>query len=351
MKTTPYLFLSILCAALFLSCSDDDDKLKVGFSGNNILGKASIERDKIEKKAYLNIDMDGEWSLYAGLDADHIDLNKPILSDNIKGKYPLDVITTGRSYFQLVTKDGNAILAEKHLPMEGGYNFRDLGGIQTKDGRYVKWGKIFRTDDLHKLTEKDLTYLSSIPITSVVDFRSEAEIEKDPDILPPSVKNKHKLSLYPGNLEALGEEVLRLKPDEIDQIMRDMNVQFVTDPVCIKEYKTFFELLQKEENLPLLFHCTAGKDRTGMGSCLFLASLGVDEETILSDYFLSNTYLADKYAHYVELYPSLKTIFEVKKEYLKAAIDRMKKDHGSIENFLTKELGVDTDKMKNIYLY
>lgn len=73
-----------------------------------------------------------------------------------------------------------------------------------------------------------------------------------------------------------------------------MNTLLVTDPLCISRYRKLFSLLQNEENIPLMFHCSAGKDRTGMAAALVLSSLGVDEETILDDYLLSNFYLADK---------------------------------------------------------
>ena len=88
-----------------------------------------------------------------------------------------------------------------------------------------------------------------------------------------------------------------------------------------------------------------------MAAALFLFSLGVDENTIFENYLESNTYLTDKYSKYIADRPNLKPLFEVKVEFLKAGIDQIKKDHESIENYLTKVLKIDIEKMKQIYLY
>ncbi len=88
-----------------------------------------------------------------------------------------------------------------------------------------------------------------------------------------------------------------------------------------------------------------------MGAALFLYSLGVDEETIFNDYLSSNAYLGDKYAQYTMQYPSLKPLLEVQKEYLKAGIDEIKRNHGPVEQYLENVLNVDIGKMKEIYLY
>ena len=133
--------------------------------------------------------------------------------------------------------------------------------------------------------------------------------------------------------------------------MKDMNILLVTDSACIHQYKEFFKLLQNGDDIPLMFHCSAGKDRTGMGAALVLSALGVDEQTILKDYLLSNTYLANKYAGLKSQYPTISSLFEVKPEFLQAGLDKIKKDHGSVENYLTKVLGVDIQKMREMYLY
>ncbi|MDR2037455.1 MAG: tyrosine-protein phosphatase [Bacteroidales bacterium] len=323
---------------------------KAMYAGEDI--SASIIRDKNTKAASLEIKSDGEWVLYAGKTVESISFSKPLLKGKDSGIFPLDVPENERSYFQLVTGKGKAILAERHLPMTGGYNFRDLGGYKTKDGRFVKWGKIFRSDDLFHLTDDDLRYLSSIPVVSVVDFRSEAEIAQAPDKLPASSKG-YAYSINPGNLStsAVAPDLSSLDAASMQEIMKNINVSLVTDPVSIDHYKNFFALLQSEKDIPLLFHCSAGKDRTGMGAALVFFALGVDETTIFEDYLASNTYLGDKYAKFKEENPEMGALYEVRREYLQAGIDRIRQDHGTVETYLEKILNVDLEKFRKMYLY
>lgn len=153
----------------------------------------SIIRDKISKSASLKIDFSDEWSLFAETSLEDIDYTQPIAKGQGRGVFPLTISDPTRYYFVLVTANEKVVLSEQHLPMAGGYNFRDLGGYKTQDGRRVKWGKIFRSDDLHNLNDADLAYLASIPLVSIVDFRSEKEMMQAPDKNPVSVKQNYPL--------------------------------------------------------------------------------------------------------------------------------------------------------------
>lgn len=314
----------------------------------------SIIRDKISKSASLKIDFSDEWSLFAGTSLEDIDYTQPIAKGQGKGVLPLTISDPTRYYFVLVTANEKVVLSEQHLPMAGGYNFRDLGGYKTQDGRRVKWGKIFRSDDLHNLNDVDLAYLASIPLVSIVDFRSEKEMMQAPDKNPVSIKQNYPLCISPGNLMTVAtskDDLYKLSVDEADTMMKGMNTLLVTNPICIDRYRKLFSLLENEENVPLMFHCSAGKDRTGMAAALVLSSLGVDEETILDDYLLSNFYLADKYAEYKNTSPALKSLFEVKPEFLKSGLDTIKKEHSTIDTFLKNILNVDIEKMRELYLF
>jgi len=346
MKKIVYIVISML--TLITSCKDGLKKEAV-YEGQDISDMASILRDKKTKAAVLTINTGGSWAIYPGYSTDAINYKKGF-SGTSKGLFPLDVNDSVRVYFQLVTNNGKAILAEKHLPMEGGYNFRDLGGIKTVDNRYVKWGKFLRTDDLAHLTDFDLSYLSSIPVTSVVDFRTKREIELNPDKLPSSVKRTIELNVNPGNLNVENLDLGSLKMN-FDSVMIKMSESFVTDTAIIKQYKEFFSVLQDESNMPLIFHCSAGKDRTGIAAALILFALGVDEGTVIKDYLLSNVYLGNKYKDLKDKYPHLEPLFVVKPEYMQKSIDTMKERYGSIDNYLTNELGVDVNKFRQMYLY
>lgn len=335
-----------------LGCQQKKDSMKIStFEGEDITSKANIIRDKQSKKARVNIEIDGSWKIYAGYTIDSINLENPVLSGNGKGSFELNVADSVRSYFQFVSERGKAILSEKHLPMTGGFNFRDLGGTRTKDGHYVKWGKLFRTDDLSNLTSQDLNYLSYIPIESIVDFRAKEEIIKTPDRIPQSVTNVYELSINPGNLSQDEFFSDKAKSTDFFNLMKDINLRLVSDSACINRYREFFKVLQDEENIPVLYHCTAGKDRTGMATALVYYALGVEEETIISDYLLSNTYLRDKYESIVKRYPQLSPVVSVDSAYLNAGLDKIKADYGTVENYLIKVLDVDISKMRSLYLY
>lgn len=323
---------------------------KPEYAGTDISDSVSILRDKKTKQATLEVNINGKWALYAGLQVDSIDFSKPILEGDSKGSFPLEINDSVRSYFQFIGPNSKMILSETHLPMDGGYNFRDLGGIKTTDGKFVKWGLIFRSDDLHNLTDGDLNYLASIPLISLVDFRSEEEINMAPDKVPSSLHADYPLSINPGNLID-AKNLKKYSFEQLDSLMQVMNTLLVTDSSVIKQYQEFFALIQNPEKTPLMFHCSAGKDRTGMGAALFLYALGVDDNSIYENYLASNYYLQDKYKRYMDEFPNLKPLFEVKKEFLQAGINQIIKDHGSVDNYLTKVLHVDIDKMRKLYLY
>lgn len=341
------LFHIIMTSILLSSCNQP---LTIGYAGEDLTGKAHIVRDKYTKAATLNISTGEKWEIYSGSSLESIELSAPLTQGEGIGIYNLPVPDSIRSYFLLVTESGKAILSETHLPMTGGYNFRDLGGMKTKDGRYVKWGKILRSDDLASLTEPDLTYLASLPLHSIVDFRTPEEVETSPDKIPQSVRKTYKYPMTPGNLSDVSDLFSHLA-NGVEPLMEGMYVSLVTDTASIEGYRKFFALLQDERQVPLLFHCSAGKDRTGMGTALIYYALGVDEDSILNNYLESNRYLADKYGEYLHDYPQLKPLFEVRESYLRSGIRQIKEEYGSVEHFLQSALGVDLDKFRQAYLY
>lgn len=335
---------------LLSMCTTNKERSEVGYSGQDISGIASVKRDKDSKSAVFTIDAEEPWKLYSGLSPDGIDFSSPVLSGAGSGTFQLNVPDSVRSYFQLVTGKGRAALAERHLPMAGGYNFRDLGGFKTREGRFVKWGKIFRSDDLNKLTDADLGYLSSLPLVSVVDFRSEEERLSAPDKNPASVATNYSYSITPGNIIRM-DALNGMNEEKADSAMLSIYVSLVTDAPITGRYKDYFALLQNEEKVPLLFHCSAGKDRTGLAAALTLLALGVDEETVMDDYFSSNVYLGDKYAGYIAKYPQLRSVFEVKKIFLQESLRQIKKEHGTVEAYLEEVLDVDIPHLRSLYLY
>lgn len=350
-RSIHYLNMKIAVAFVFTlllitSCGNNKN---TGFTGADMDDTVEILRDKDTKAASLEVKKNIPWKLYSMVSADSAGTMREILDGKNKGVFPLDIPANERRYFFIKTPKGNAVISERVLPMSGTFNFRDLGGYKTGNGKYVKWGKLFRSGEMSGLTGEDRAYLESIPLISVVDFRASSEISSAPDVYPSSVQNVYSYPITRGIIMA---EVNKM-PDkeEAYRIMVDANTAFVTNPEIITQLKYFFETLQDKENTPLVFHCTAGKDRTGIASALILLALGVDEETVIKDYILSNRCIKDKYAAMVERYPNLEPLLQVDDSYIRAAFDKIKENHGSFERFFTEVLEIDPGTLKELYLY
>ena len=234
------------------------------------------------------------------------------------------------------------------LPIEGGYNFRDLGGIITKDETFIKPNYLIRTDELSKLNENDLELLADLNIKSIVDFRTAEERKLSVDRIPSTCKNEFHLDIMAANMNSFMEK-MQSGETNYKQMMQQFYSDLVLEENAINEFKEFFSIIQNQENCSVIYHCTAGKDRTGIATALILESLNVDWQTIEDDYLLSNKFLTKKYAAYIEQNPSLKDIFLVQAEYLQGAFDEIRKSYYSTEDYLTDKLKVDIDLMKKIY--
>ena len=254
----------------------------------------------------------------------------------------------------------------RKLPFTGAHNFRDLGGYKTEDGRALKWGKIYRSDDLHLLTDEDLKYLSRLNIKSVVDFRSDEERESEPDRLNPDMTQVLlPIKFQPEDLddETLKNLMKNLTFGTLDSsnLLRDFNIVIVKD--FATEYKKFFRHVIENNAEPIVFHCTAGKDRAGFASAMILTVLGVPREKVIEDYLLTNTYVKDHVdSEMLEI--ELKTFFRadtdnlrkinlVEERYIQAAFDTIDSEWGGMDNYISGALGLSEEdilKLKDFYL-
>jgi len=248
--------------------------------------------------------------------------------------------------------------AKREVKLEGAINFRDIGGYETKDGRYVKWGKIYRSAALNKLTEADIRKLQSLALARIADFRGPYEVKTAPDKMPTGVM---RISL-PAGSENIGDSAYMRK---IAQQMRNDSfiLQFYTKTTPFKaRYKPLFqELLTLNKDSSLLFHCTAGKDRTGIAAALVLYALGVDETTIMQDYTATNYYRAAENEKAVNgminAYgidsTTARNMMAAKPGYLQATFTSIKNQYGSIDRYLKKEMGLNKkklEKLRQLYL-
>ena len=254
----------------------------------------------------------------------------------------------------------------RKLPFTGAHNFRDLGGYKTEDGRRIKWGKIYRSDNLHSLTDEDVKYLSRLNIKSVVDFRSDEERESEPDRLTPGMTQVLlPIKFQPKELddETLKNLMENLTFGTLDSsnLLVDFNIVIVKD--FADEYKKFFRHVIENNAEPIVFHCTAGKDRAGFASAMILTVLGVPREKVIEDYLLTNTYVKDHVdSEMLEI--ELKTFFRadtdnlrkinlVAERYIQAAFDTINSEWGGMDNYISGPLSLteeDILKLQDFYL-
>ncbi|HWZ04859.1 MAG TPA: tyrosine-protein phosphatase [Mucilaginibacter sp.] len=244
--------------------------------------------------------------------------------------------------------------AKRHLVLQGAANFRDLGGYATADGHHVKWGEVYRSADISKLTDADLEILKEKKINYDVDLRGKQESAQAPDKLNPGMDYILCPAGSNNSLNDWMKSIAHAKGTAGDSLM--MVYYSKTDSLAAR-YKPFFaKLLGLPVDQSLVFHCTAGKDRTGIGAALFLYSLGVPYETITSDYLASNYYRKDvnvkmvnQMVKFMHIDPEVASdMAGVKKEDLDATFNAIIKKYGSVDNYLRTEIGLDDAKIATL---
>jgi protein-tyrosine phosphatase len=247
---------------------------------------------------------------------------------------------------------------ERLVALEGALNWRDLGGYRAADGRVTKWDRIYRSDGLDQLTDADLDVIAELGIKLVVDFRVDREVDENPSRLAdhPEVRCQR---LPIGGDEVEGKSIL--------EVIRDGELK----PYTIEEMAGTYERLLEQfgptfgqvighaadpANHPVVFHCTAGKDRTGLMAMLLLGALGVSDDDIVTDYELTTHYRSNK--RLAVLAPELEKAgvdledvlpyLTARAPVMAATIERLRRDYGSIEAFLTARAGVDSDTLDSL---
>jgi protein-tyrosine phosphatase len=264
-----------------------------------------------------------------------------------------------RMYFFLKPDQGEQReVSIRRLPLEGTPNFRDLGGYRTTDGRYTQWGKIYRSGVLTYLTPSDMDYLGHLGIRVVCDFRTLQENTDAPEKWIDGASTEH-LSLpigtdSNGKTMAVMQSFMASHPTEaqLREYMTKIYGNFVIG--AAPEYAQVFVQL-KQDKLPLLYHCTAGKDRTGVFSAVLLLTLGVPEETVLADYHLTDQYLFNPVHRDATSQQATSTMNKTMSSmtpearramsvadpaYLKSTLHLIDEKYGSFANYRRQALGV-----------
>lgn len=232
-----------------------------------------------------------------------------------------------RVYFFLKANTGERReVSIRHLPLEGTPNFRDLGGYQTTDGRFVRWGLLYRSGVLTYLTPADYSYLGNLGIRVVCDFRTKQENADAAETWIPGA-SIDMVSLPIGsdpNGKGQNASIQNLlggdpTPETLRARMTATYSNFAFS--ASDQFAAVFEQL-KSEHLPLLYHCSAGKDRTGVFSAFLLLTLGVPEKIVLEDYALTNQYLLEN--------PDNATMRKVTSSRSNSALDHLSKQQRDV---------------------
>jgi protein-tyrosine phosphatase len=252
---------------------------------------------------------------------------------------------------------------ERHVELEGQSNFRDVGGYQTTDGRRVKWGEVYRSGELHKLSGADVAKLDTIGIKTVANFLTEKEIEsRGHDRLPEGTR-EIPLPMETGNLGEMAGVIQEARgTGDFSKVPVELNPEI--HRILINEGREYYAKLLREiadpANRPMVYHCSHGVHRTGTATAILLSALGVPWETVRDDYLLSNKYRkeeVDRRVNELRLLAAdtflvepeevditnIKAFYVLEPSYIDASLDEAVKQYGSMDNYIREGLGL-TDK-------
>jgi len=231
----------------------------------------------------------------------------------------------------------------RHIPLDGAHNVRDLGGYATPDGE-TRWGAFFRADSLHQLSDADIQALLDAGVRTVIDLRHEGEVQAAPNRLAelPEVAYHH-IPL----IRVMGANGGSLPPD-----LRSIYSYIVDDcQDCLHEA---FKTMSTAQEGGILFHCSAGKDRTGVVAALLLGLAGVEEAIIAADYALTTQAMETLRPVLVEQAVArggrpedLEPMLTSHPDDMQALLDHVKSKHGSLAIYI-QQLGLDADQLHQL---
>jgi protein-tyrosine phosphatase len=265
------------------------------------------------------------------------------------------IVNDAHPIFRLENDKKTIYSSSRAVMLEAADNFRDLGGYTATDGRQVKWGKIYRSAELSDLTLSDKKVIEELDIKVVCDLRGTAEVKDSPDQLPAGITYLN----LPAGSEKIGTMKDYAKSVNLNsKVNRDSMTHSSYQKIAHykAKYKPLFDnLLALENNNALVFHCTAGKDRTGVAAALILSSLGVSKDQIMKDYVATNIYWKRSKEKIKTLFMAegvtkeqLETMFIAKEYHLEGMFVAINNQYGSMDNFLEKELELTPEKRNRL---
>jgi protein-tyrosine phosphatase len=248
---------------------------------------------------------------------------------------------------------------DRLVPLQGALNFRDMGGYRTQDGRRVRPGKLFRAGSLSKLTEQDRDYVRAIGLRTICDLRTTLERTNEPNLWVETTPIAYWTRDYGtsfGELRGvLGQGLATAELARQAMVTTYQRLPFEQAPA----YREIFRRLA-DGDVPLLLHCSAGKDRAGTGAALILSALGVPRETVVADYVLSDHVAearqrswaksGDPRNPFATVPPEIvRVILGAEADYIAAAFAAIDERHGGLEAYLADELGVGAEQLAALH--
>ncbi len=249
------------------------------------------------------------------------------------------------------------------LNIHHGYNFRDLGGYPTTDGKRIQARRLIRSGSLDRLSQRDIDFLHQYGVRVDVDFRTQDERSAKPDRLPGSARYVFDPVFSEDKTQVSKSWAEEQKAFALDGQAGYHNMlrtyrDIVLSDAAQKAYRQFFDLVLANDKDALLFHCTAGKDRTGMGAVYLLSALGVDEATIRMDYLATNQYMEQAVAEVIaqakqaggnaNMLQGMHDIWVVYPEYLDAALAAIHETYGSMQQYLSEALALSNRQLTTL---
>jgi len=252
--------------------------------------------------------------------------------------------------------------AHRVLKFEGVANFRDLGGYRTTDNHSVKWGKLYRSGTFSNTSRSDLVTLQKLNLSTLIDFRSAAEKQAEPNVLPdPTGFSVVEIpTLDGGNQAMVGEVMQRIESGNFEgfdpnHFMLEANTQFAHK--FTPQFTQFINTILDAKGSPVVWHCSAGKDRTGFSSAVLLRILGVPQSTIIADYMMSKEYALAGRKNEIrmlrlfkgdEVADKLTVLMGVEESWIQAAFDEIDRQWGNFDNYAHSGLQLSVEDIAQL---
>ena len=263
---------------------------------------------------------------------------------------PFDVQT-------LILAHPDADAPKRLLHLAGAFNVRDIGGYQTADGQKVRWGQVYRAGTLSNLTDEGLAQLSQLGVQNICDLRTTHEAETQPARLPDAIRYNH----IPLHQQGEGRGRILFTVTTRPHRISDLIVYGYITLMIEKRAHLLADIISRiadPANRPILLHCTAGKDRTGLTIALLLALLGVPDDTILADFSLSNLFYeevrqtiqkdAERLAVFGIRAGNLRPLLVADPATLRVALAYVRRRYGSVEEYVRGRGGLDAATIQQL---